>query len=228
MRRGWLVLALFAACTGLVTPDRPPFTADTEPSTTVQLIPTSTVTAASTTASTLAPVATTGLPVVTAVTVAPPLVTAVATTTSTTLPTVTVVPTSPPITITPDLPVVFSAPAEALLVASTNLVRASVGLSALLPHADLDFYARVWAGHLSTVGELGHSDIGTLLGPWLIVGENVAAGTDMTQVAVALEASPDHYATMVDPAYVHTGVGVAVDPAGLLWVCQVFGGTVLP
>lgn len=210
----WLLLAACSA-TSATTTTLPPVT----------LIPSSTVTATSPTADTLAPEATAG-PVVTAVTVASPLVTAVATTTTTTrAPTVA---TSPPITIAPTVTVVFSAPAEALLTASTNLVRTSVGLPALIHHADLDFYARVWAGHLSIVGELGHSNISSLLGPWLIVGENVAAGTDMGQVAAALAASPDHYATMVDPAYLHTGVGVAVDPSGRLWVCQIFGGTVLP
>lgn len=210
----WLFLAACSA-TSATTTTLPPVT----------LIPSSTVTATSPTADTLAPEATAG-PVVTAVTVAPPLVTAVATTTTTTrAPTV---PTSPPITIAPTVAVVFSAPAEALLTASTNLVRTSVGLPALIHHADLDFYARVWAGHLSTIGELSHSNISSLLGPWLIVGENVAAGTDMGQVASALADSPDHYATMVDPAYLHTGVGVAVDGEGRLWVCQIFGGTVLP
>lgn len=215
--RWWLWLFL-AACTTAVTTTTPP---------PVDLIPSSTVTATSPTADTLAPEATAG-PVAPVVTVVPPLVTAVATTTPTTLPAVTVVPTSPPITIAPDLPVVFSAPAEALLTASTNLVRTSIGLPALIPHADLDFYARVWAGHLSVGGQLEHSNIATLLGPWLIVGENVAAGTDMGQVAQALASSPDHYQTMVDPAYLHTGVGVAVDGDGRLWVCQIFGGTVLP
>lgn len=215
----WLWLFL-AACTTAVT-------TTTITATTVELIPSSTVTVAAATSSTgpLPPVETSRPPVVTVVTVAPPLVTAVATTTTTRMPTI---PTSPPITLAPEIAVVFSAPAEQLLTASTNLVRTSIGLPALIHHADLDFYARVWAGHLSRTGILDHSNIATLLGPWLIVGENVAAGTDMAQVANALASSPDHYATMVDPAYLHTGVGVAVDVEGRLWICQIFGGTVLP
>lgn len=218
--KGWAWLFL-AACTTAVT------TTTSQP--VVDLIPSSTVTVAAATSTTvpLPPVETTQPPVVTVVTIAPPLVTAVPTTipVTTRVPTI---PTSPPITLAPEIVVVFSAPAEALLTASTNLVRTSIGIPALIHHADLDFYARVWAGHLSKIGQLDHSNIGTLLGPWLIVGENVAAGTDMSQVASALAASPDHYTTMVNPSYLHTGVGVAVDGEGRLWVCQIFGGTVLP
>jgi uncharacterized protein YkwD len=218
-----LVLIGLVACTAIATP-----------TTTVELIPSSTVTASTVTQGTAPPEPTAStVPVTsgetspepaTVVTIVPPLVTAVATTLATSPPLVT----SPPITLTPELAVVFSAPAEQLLIASTNLVRTSVGLPALIDHNDLDFYARVWAGHLSKIGELGHSDIATLLGPWLIVGENIAAGTDMGQIAQALANSSDHYQTMVEPAYLYTGVGVAVDSAGKLWVCQVFGGTILP
>lgn len=219
MKRLALVLLGLLACTAIATPT----VTGTQPPT-IELIPSSTVTLG--TAPTEPTAQTVPVEPATVVTL-PPVVTAVATTsTITTRPPT--IPTSPPITLAPELAVVFSAPSEALLTASTNLVRTSVGLPALIHHADLDFYARVWAGHLSKVGDLSHSNISSLLGLWLIVGENVAAGTDMGQVAAALASSPDHYQTMVNPAYLHTGVGVAVDPSGKLWVCQVFGGTVLP
>lgn len=215
--RGVSVASLMLACTAVATP--------TTTTTTVELIPSSTVVASS--PAEIHPSTTTTSPVVTVVTIPPPVVTAVATTSPPTTRPPTL-PTSPPITIAPDVAVVFSAPSEALLTASTDLVRTSIGLPALISHPDLDFYARVWAGKMSIADSLSHSNINSLLGPWLIIGENVAVGPDMSQIATALAASPDHYGVMTNPAFLHSGIGVAVDASGRLWVVQVFGGTVLP
>lgn len=221
MKRLVGVLIICVACTAVVTPT-------TTTTTTVELIPSSTVMASTTVASSTTEIhPSTTSPVVTVVTIAPPVVTAVATTSPPTTRPPTI-PTSPPITIAPDVAVVYSAPSEALLTASTDLVRTSIGLPALISHPDLDFYARVWAGKMAIVEALSHSNINSLLGPWLIIGENVAVGPDMSQIAAALAASPDHYAVMTNPAFLHSGIGVAVDGNGRLWVVQVFGGTVLP
>lgn len=217
-------MVLLATCAAIASP-QPTTTAVPE----VTLIPSTVVTVAPTTTATVF----TTFPIVptetgtstTTVTFAPPTVTSVPTTAPVTTRAPTL-PTSPPITV-PSLTAVFSAPAEQAMFAYMNLLRTSVGLPELVDHPDLNFYARVWAGKMAAANDLTHSNVGGLLGPWMIVGENVGVGSTINDIFPALVDSPTHYAVMTDPLFTYTGIGVAVDPAGRLWVCQVFGGTKL-
>lgn len=120
---------------------------------------------------------------------------------------------------------VVAVAAETMLAAETNQLRVSLDLPQLALDVSLRDYARRHAEDMAETGNLAHSDIGDLLGPWLIVGENL--GRDGSAVAIfdGLAGSPDHYALLVDSDFTATGVGAVVAEDGTLWVCQIFGGT---
>jgi len=56
----------------------------------------------------------------------------------------------------------------------------------------------------------------------LAAGENVAHALDITRAHRALWASPSHRENLLQPRFDRIGIGVAVDPDGSLWVCEVF------
>lgn len=142
-------------------------------------------------------------------------------------------PTTPPATTTPATTAppappppagAFSGSMESQLAADINGLRQSVGLPGLARNGDLDGYARWWAKELAEAGSLSHSNIGSLLGPWSTVGENVAFGGSAGSIFSALVNSPGHYANMVGAGFTAYGIGVYVDGAGLVWTCHVFAG----
>lgn len=118
----------------------------------------------------------------------------------------------------------FSGPMENQLAADINGLRQSVGLAGLARNGDLDGYARWWAKELAAAGSLSHSNIGSLLGPWSTVGENVAFGGSSGSIFSALVNSSGHYANMVGASFTSYGIGVYVDAAGTVWTCHVFAG----
>lgn len=56
----------------------------------------------------------------------------------------------------------------------------------------------------------------------LAAGENVAHALDITRAHRALWASPSHRENLLQPRFDTVGIGVAVDPDGSVWVCEVF------
>jgi len=90
--------------------------------------------------------------------------------------------------------------------------------------SSLTNYARDWSQQMATSGNFQHSNIGSLLGPWSIVGENIGKGGSVGSIFNALVASPPHYANMVDTRFTHIGVGVYIDGSGVIWTTHVFGG----
>lgn len=118
----------------------------------------------------------------------------------------------------------FSGSMENQLAADINGLRESVGLAGLSRNGNLDGYARWWAKQLAASGSLSHSDIGSLLGPWSTVGENVAFGGSTSTIFSALVNSSGHYVNMVGTAFTSSGIGVYVDGAGTVWTCHVFAG----
>ena len=199
----------------------------------------STTTSTSTTTTTTAPPATTALP-----TSAPPATTArpVATTAppttaaapATTAPPATTTPpttappaTTPPITAPPTTAAPagsFNAAAESDFASRINGLRASVGKPALAGNAELQNYARWWAKYMAEHNSFAHSDIGALLDPWTIVGENIGAGGNVAGIFGALVNSPGHYNNMVEARFTAVGVGVYIDASGKLWTAHVFAG----
>jgi len=70
-------------------------------------------------------------------------------------------------------------------------------------------------------GGLSHSNIGSLLDPWVAVGENIAVGGAVGGIFDALVASSGHRENMLGD-FTHMGIGVWRDGQGALWTCQVF------
>ncbi|HEX2873139.1 MAG TPA: CAP domain-containing protein [Polyangiaceae bacterium] len=56
----------------------------------------------------------------------------------------------------------------------------------------------------------------------LATGENVAHALDVTRAHRALWASPSHRENLLQPRFDKVGIGVALDPDGSIWVCEVF------
>ena len=56
----------------------------------------------------------------------------------------------------------------------------------------------------------------------LSAGENVAHALDLTRAHRALWASPSHRENLLEPRFDKIGIGVASDPDGSIWVCEVF------
>jgi uncharacterized protein YkwD len=56
----------------------------------------------------------------------------------------------------------------------------------------------------------------------LATGENVAHNLDVTHAHRAQWASPSHRENLLQPRFDRIGIGVALDPDGSIWVCEVF------
>lgn len=146
------------------------------------------------------------------------------TSTSQTSPPATSAPTTAPPTTSPPTTAAqggFVSSAESDFAARINSLRGSNGLSGLSRSGSLDSYARDWARHMGRNGSLDHSNIGSLLGPWGAVGENIGVGGSVSVIFNALVDSSGHYQNMVGD-WTHMGVGVWRDAQGALWTCHVF------
>lgn len=122
-----------------------------------------------------------------------------------------------------------SAAAQALL-AMVNLARASEQSPALLRSSELDAIAERHAQAMRQQQRIAH-DVGdgdprsrveaTHL-EILATGENVAHTLDIVRAHRALWASPSHRENLLEPRFDAIGIGIAPDPDGSLWVCEVF------
>ena len=196
-------------------------TPTTAPTTTTTEATTTTTRAPATTTTTRAPATTTTTraPATTTTTKAP------ATTTTTTAPSPTTT-TTVPVTTTTTAPSggTFSSGSESQFISLINEVRADVGVPALSASSSLKTYARDWSFYMSDTNTFAHSDIGSLLGSWSTVGENLAYGWSVPSMHNALVNSPGHYANLTSPNFTHIGVGVWVESGGKIWTTHVFGG----
>ncbi len=107
--------------------------------------------------------------------------------------------------------------------ADLNAVRAAVGLGELARSPELDVKAKAQADLMARQGTIFHSAnlASGVSGGWSAIGENVALAGSVDDAQRALEASPGHYANMVNPSYNHVGIGVTVRD-GITYVVQVF------
>jgi uncharacterized protein YkwD len=55
-----------------------------------------------------------------------------------------------------------------------------------------------------------------------LAGENVARAVSVARSHRALWESPSHRSNLLHPGFTHVGIGVARDPDGSYWVCEVF------
>jgi uncharacterized protein YkwD len=107
--------------------------------------------------------------------------------------------------------------------AAVNTLRANLGLSELSRSPELDAKAEAQADRMAKSGSIYHSKnlAAGVSGGWTSIGENVAMAGSVDAAQAALEASPDHYANMTNPAFNQVGIGV-VDRDGVTYVVQVF------
>jgi|GEM_PF-1387581 len=111
---------------------------------------------------------------------------------------------------------------EAQFFALLNVVRAKNGVPPLATDGQLINVARGWSAQMAGPAGLSHNpDLGSQVSNWRTLGENVGTGSDVTSIEAALEASPHHFANMVDPAFQYVGVGV-VEANGAIWVTEDF------
>ena len=129
--------------------------------------------------------------------------------------------TSPPTTSAPSAAPTHDPGAENQFASSINSYRSSNGLPALTRSGSLDSHARAWAQQLVENGSLSHSNIGSLLGDWSAVAENVGYGGSVGGVFDALVGSSGHRQNMLGD-YTHVGIGVYRDAEGTLWTTHVF------
>jgi hypothetical protein len=94
------------------------------------------------------------------------------------------------------------------VVDDTNAVRAEAGLRPLVRNADMDRVAAAWSRQQWENGTMSHNPNFSTQIPsgWQRAGENVARGYTYLQVVPAWEASPGHYANIVND-YTSIGIG---------------------
>jgi Cysteine-rich secretory protein family len=111
---------------------------------------------------------------------------------------------------------------EAQFFADLNAVRARNGVAPLATDGQLINVARGWSAQMACCAGLSHNpNLGSQVSNWKLLGENVGTGGDVASVEAALEASPHHFANMVDPAFSSVGIGV-VEAGGAIWVTEDF------
>ncbi len=113
--------------------------------------------------------------------------------------------------------------AESVNLVDLNEVRASMGLAELVRTPELDAKAKAQADRMARRATIFHSQnlASGVPGGWASIGENVALAGSADEAQRALEASPPHYANMVDPAFNQVGIGISVRN-GITYVVQVF------
>ncbi len=130
----------------------------------------------------------------------------------------------------PTEPLSAQADAATALLTMVNLARQSEHSPPLVRHATLDAVAEKHAQAMRQKRRIAH-DVGdgdprsrvesTGL-DILSTGENVAHALNVVRAHRALWASPSHRENLLEPRYDKIGIGVAPDPDGSLWVCEVF------
>lgn len=137
--------------------------------------------------------------------------------TKTTATTSTTQPPSPPTTVTPE----FRSDYEAEFHGRINSLRASNGLPAVARNGSLNARARDWAKTMAESGGLKHSNVGSLVPPWMAAAENVGKGGSVSSIFSLLKGSGSHVSNMVG-TYTDVGIGVWRDAGGTLWTVHVF------
>lgn len=116
------------------------------------------------------------------------------------------------------------------LLAMVNGARASAHSAPLTRDAALDVIAQRHAEVMLKARRVAH-DAGDGLPTVrveaaglnvLAVGENVARALDLVRAHRALWASPAHRENLLQPRFDRIGIGIALDPDGSIWVCEVF------
>ncbi len=116
------------------------------------------------------------------------------------------------------------------LAAMIDAARASEGLGRLAIDPELSALAAAHAAAMRAARRLAHALGGGDLTARLaaadvtprVAGENVAHAADVTRGHRVIWQSPSHRDTLLDPRFDTVGVGLARDPDGSLWLCEIF------
>ena len=119
------------------------------------------------------------------------------------------------------------------MLSSVNLERSRRGAAPLVLCAALNRSAQGYADEMAFTGRFAHTgadnsqpwDRMMAAGyQWTTAGENLALGqSDVPSVMTAWVNSPGHYANIINPAFVHLGVGATPSPSGGWYWVQNFG-----
>jgi uncharacterized protein YkwD len=130
----------------------------------------------------------------------------------------------------PQQPLAAGDDRSAALLAMVNLARATEQSPALERDAALDGIAERHAQAMRKLKRIAHdagdgdprSRVEGAALSILATGENVAHALDVTRAHRALWASPSHRENLLQPRFDRVGIGIALDPDGSIWVCEVF------
>jgi hypothetical protein len=123
----------------------------------------------------------------------------------------------------------FATPARADVptdvVTWVNGLRGAVGIAPLATDALLTTVAQQWANHMASTGVLGANPNLASQAPtgWTNIGENIGDGYNLTAIETVLAATSAEHANILNAAYDRTGVGIATDGAGQVWLVEDFG-----
>ena len=117
-----------------------------------------------------------------------------------------------------------SANAPANFLALVNSLRANAGVPAVSANPVIAAVAQKWATQMASTGVLSDNpQLGTEVpSGWTKIGENIGNGSTLPMVFTALTSGSD-LANVVDPSYNQTGIGIATDSTGHVWVTEDFG-----
>jgi len=111
------------------------------------------------------------------------------------------------------------------LFARLNAERAARHLAPLIWDPTLANYAASWSANMAGNG-FRHSSIGSLLGPYNYVGENIASGSGGTPVGALHNAwmhSDGHRSNILAPGFTRVGVGAYCTADGSVYLTEDFG-----
>lgn len=104
-----------------------------------------------------------------------------------------------------------------------NAARAAAPLGSYAGATDLVEVARRHSVRMASEDRLHHNpSLGSDVGGWEAVGENVGVGSSVESIHRALMESPTHRDNLLSGTFTEVGMGVHVDEEGAVWVTQVF------
>lgn len=116
-----------------------------------------------------------------------------------------------------------TASTDSEFVARVNGARSSRGIRVYAVRSDLTAVARRQAARMASSGRMYHNpSLGSEVGGWSNVGENVGRGSDVGSVHNAFMRSSSHRANILSTVFTEVGVGTARSSSGELFVSQVF------
>jgi hypothetical protein len=120
-------------------------------------------------------------------------------------------------------PQALAGPGESEFVSRTNAARTSRGLKAYAVRSDLVAAARRHAARMAARGDIYHNpNLGSEVGGWRSLGENVGVGGDVESIHNAFMNSSGHRANILDRTFTEVGIGTATSADGRLYVTEIF------